>query len=101
EGEFLTEPDKSVRHIVLPLCLQHDGVLWLAEHTTAVGKWVDNCSEDTRDILSERIAEQLETAAENDQKMLLTLSGTWKLPPRGKRSSEGSSDKDVGPGPNA
>lgn len=90
-GDFQSKADDSVRHVVLPLLSDDDGVALLDIQSSTFRHWIDQSSETTRKFLRERLDETSERSAEIAI-AIETLRIAWGIPtpPRDSETASAS-----------
>ncbi|MGD9766243.1 MAG: hypothetical protein AB7U62_01245, partial [Pseudolabrys sp.] len=80
QGGFADEADESVRHIILPLLSEPNGVAWLANVADSLQPWIKGCISETRQALAEQVSERWNLADELGKSLLDQLRASWTLP---------------------
>jgi hypothetical protein len=79
-GDFASESDESVRHIILPLLSDSAGTQWLVGVAEKLKTWVSASKAETRQFLWEQLSERWKSADEAGKSLLQQLQASWSLP---------------------
>lgn len=79
DGDFVARSDESVRHIMMPLVEQDDGLLWMERHHDVLNHWVQRASPSVQEFLAERMLDHASKAAETSEAIIDKLLRVWNL----------------------
>lgn len=78
-GEFSARADDSVRHVLIPLLREDDGIVWLADNAPLLEEWVRNASQSTRGFLGEQVRDRATDSSETLRGLLNQLEQAWRI----------------------
>lgn len=79
EGQFGSESDKCVRHIVMPLLEQDSGRNWLLDVAGEISGWISKADLGTRRYVSERLSDLEQNEDETRHGFAVKVRSLWKL----------------------
>jgi hypothetical protein len=80
-GGFSDKPDESVRHIILPLLSDAEGIAWLLKQSDQTKPWVEHSKTPTKDFLTECLRELWMAGDDEGKEPLRSLQMVWGLLP--------------------
>lgn len=78
-ADFAERGDDSVRHVILPLIAQDEGVVWLAERSDALRSWIEAAPVSTRGFLGEQLRERRADSSDTVRGLLSEIAINWDL----------------------
>lgn len=79
DGDFTARADESVRHILMPLVEDDDGLLWMDSQHDILADWIQQAGTAAREFLAERMRDHASSAGETSQALIHKLLHAWNL----------------------
>lgn len=80
QAEFVSRPDDSVRHVIIPLLRNLEGINCLIEKAIICKSWIAGSDRSTKSFLIERMSESWGSKSDQEKANLTKLQTEWGLP---------------------